>query len=143
MARSAAAPLLLLLGVGCNSYACPLACNGDTPATFVLSCSPSDLTSVTASGPCALADANPEPAGTFLSIYSPSAGLCHVTLTFATGFTQSADVTFVSRTDPEPPGCATCSPYIAPTQRTFMVSNPPTTCIEAGTEAGGDATIGD
>ena len=139
MARSPAAPLLLLLGVGCGTHnLCSGSCSVNRSATFVLSCSTTDLTSVAVSGPCASGHA-----GTSLEIESPSPGVCHVALTFATGFVYSADVTFVSQTDPEPAGCATCPPYITATQRTFMVDNPPATCIAAGTDAGRDAPIGD
>jgi hypothetical protein len=102
----------------------------------VLSCSPSDLTSVAATGPCLSADASPHPVGDWLNITSPSPGTCRVTLMFATGFTYSADVTFVSQTDPEPLGCGVCAPYIAAIQSTFEVNNPSTTCIEAGAKTG-------
>jgi len=152
MARSPAAHLpvllLLLLGVGCQSQrpACPGFCTEDQPAIFIPSCSPSDLTSVTATGPCSFGDASAsndllDAAGTSIQIGSPTPGVCHIVLTFATGFTYSADVTFVSQADQEPAGCTVCSAYVAPTQRTFVVDNPPATCIEAGTGAGGDVTI--
>jgi hypothetical protein len=70
-------------------------------------------------------------------------GVCHVELTFATGFTYSTDVTFTSQTDPEPPGCAQCPPYIGPaSQATFMVHNPSNTCVDdAGLNAGVDACM--
>jgi len=62
----------------------------------MLTCGPTDLTSVSVSGPCAVADSSvstflPNPASTSLQIGSPTAGVCHVSLTFATGFTYSAD----------------------------------------------------
>jgi hypothetical protein len=140
MPRSPAALLLLVLGIGCQGHsACTNFCFENRPAMFVLSCSPTDLTDVTASGPCSFSDASgPTVAGTSLQIGSPTPGICHVTLTFATGFTYSTDVTFVSQTTPAPPGCGGCSPYIAPTQREFAVDNPSTTYVDAGADAGVD-----
>jgi hypothetical protein len=134
---STAALILLLIGVGCRgSGPCPLACSEVGPASFVLMCNPTDLTSVTASGLCALPDASPLVAVSELTIYGRSPGVCHVVLTFASGFTYTADVNFVSQTDPEPPGCVgTCPPYITATQRTFVVDNPPETCTDGGTDA--------
>ncbi len=68
-------------------------------------------------------------------------GVCHVELTFATGFTYSTDVTFASQRDPAPPGCAQCPAYIAPSsQATFTVNNPSTTCLDAGSSEGADAS---
>ena len=134
--------LLLVLGVGCTSGppACPGFCSENTPATFTLTCSPTDLMDVSISGPCFGADAAPSTnlphaSSTSVQIGSPTPGVCHVTLTFASGFTYSADVTFVSQTDPAPSGCPTCSPYVTPTQRTFTVNNPTTTCVDAGAGA--------
>lgn len=56
-----------------------------------------------------------------VTVYSSSAGSCHIELTFATGFTYSADVTFTSQTEGLCPGCA---PYIGPTSGPFTVNNP-------------------
>ncbi len=54
------------------------------------------------------------------------AGVCHVGLTFAGGFTYSADVTFFEQSQ----GCG--PPLIQPSQGALAVSNPSTTCLEAG-----------
>jgi hypothetical protein len=66
-----------------------------------------------------------------IAIHSPRPGDCHVVLTFATGFTYSADVRFTLQTDTQPSGCQPPS-YTAPTQKAFTVNNPPETCGDAG-----------
>jgi hypothetical protein len=125
---------------GDDSDGCALGlfCNGGTDAIFDLSCGPTDLTSVVISGPCATGDASLSnhvsgSESQYVSLSSPSPGVCHVELTFATGFTYSADVTFVSESVVGP--CA-CPSSTAPTQNTFMVNNPSTTCVDAGVDAG-------
>jgi hypothetical protein len=75
-------------------------------------------------------------AGQSISINSASAGVCHVELTFATGFTYSTAVTFESQSAPKPPVC--CPLLTAPTQSTFTVNNPSTTCVDAEVDAGTD-----
>jgi len=127
-------------GTGCVLQG--IACSGVTDATFNLSCDPTDLTSVVLSGPCATGEAGlstyvvaGEP---YVHIGSLGPGVCHVQLAFSNGFTYSAEVTFVSQTDDSGPGCPPCPSYIAPTQSTFMVNNPSTTCQDAGPDAGGD-----
>jgi hypothetical protein len=145
VARCAAAlGLLVVLGGGCSPTGdCSGGCAiGD--ATFVLSCDSTDLTSVLLSGPCATGDASPSnyffgSYTSFVHVVSPSPGVCHVELTFATGFTYSADVQFTEQSDNEPSHCA-CSSYVAPvsTQSTFVVNNPSTTCVDAGLDAGED-----
>ena len=125
--------------VGCTpgSDACTVSC--PIPygfATFNLSCAATDLTNVTVSGPCATGDAGPSyyVAEQSIAINSASAGVCHVELTFATGFTYSTAVTFESQSAPNPPVC--CPLLTAPTQTMFTVNNPSTTCMDAGLDAG-------
>jgi hypothetical protein len=126
---------------GDDSEGCALGlfCNDDgTDAIFDLSCGATDLTSVVLSGPCATGDASPSnylDGGSSVIISSPSPGVCHVELTFATGFTYSADVTFVSE---GAGGQCVCPRNTAPTQTTFTVNNPSTTCLDAGLDTGGD-----
>jgi hypothetical protein len=71
---------------------------------------PADLTAVTLSGPCATNDAGASAlndylssSGAFVWFGSPTPGVCHVELTFATGFTYSTDVEFASMTHPQQP----------------------------------------
>jgi hypothetical protein len=128
---------------GYDGPPCSFGCVTAAFASFDLSCGPTDLTSVLLSGPCATGDASPSNYvdmhdTTLLSVGSPSPGVCHVELTFATGFDYSADVTFVSETDNGSPGCPLCPPFIAPTQGTFEVNNPSTTCQDAGSDAEAD-----
>ncbi len=140
VARTAAAmAILVVLGAGCGEgHACSNFETANQFAEFRLSCAPTDLTSMSVSGPCAGADASiSDPtASASLAISSPSPGVCRVTLTFATGFTYATDVTFVLQSDDD-----TCPVwhYTAPTQRTFTVNNPSTTCVDAGLDGGGDA----
>jgi hypothetical protein len=99
-------------------------------AVLDLSCSPPDLTSVAISGPCAAADASTAPSdyvrGNQITLFSGDGVECHVTLTFADGFVYSADVKFTSTTD----SCGTET--IKPTQSTFKVKAPGSTCADAG-----------
>jgi hypothetical protein len=139
-ARCAAAlGLLVVMGGGCAHYACPGFETANQSATFQLSCGPTDLVSVALSGPCSDGDASISDlaASASFGISSPSPGVCHVTLTFATGFTYSADVTFILQNDGDTPGCPVWH-YTAPTQRAFTVNNPSTTCVGTGLDAGSD-----
>lgn len=107
LARRAAALCLFVSACG-RTYDCPGNCPDGQPAIFDLSCGPTDLASVALSGPCFVADASPSnylfgPASKSVAIRSPSPGTCHVVLTFATGFTYSADVTFTLQADTAPP----------------------------------------
>src|ERR1039458_9169949 len=97
----AAVALLVVLGGGCAHYACPGFETANQPAIFQMSCGPTDLANVVVSGPCSIGDASISnlAASPWLAISSPSPGVCHVTLTFATGFTYSADVTFIAQND--------------------------------------------
>ena len=113
------------------------------PAIFDLSCGPTNVMSVTLSGACATDDTNPShyvfgPTSKSIAVRSPNPGDCHVVLTFATGFTFSADVTFTS----ELGGCAPNS-YTAPTPQTHTVDNPSDTCVlDAGSAPDGSAAGG-
>lgn len=123
---------------------CNVSCGSlSAPATFTLSCDATNLVNVVVSGPCAT-DASTLPYSVDstspqnLYVGSLSPGVCHVGLTFATGYTYSTDVTFTSVTTTG--GC--CSGTgVNPTQTNFMVNNPSTTCVDAGLEAGTDAGI--
>jgi hypothetical protein len=144
---AAALALVAIVGIGgCTStYACPGGCpSGNSPAAFDLSCGPTDLTSVILTGPCATGDTDPArylwDHGAGVSFTSPSPGVCHVELIFATGFTYSTDVTFTQVTDSSPPGCQQCPSFIAPTQGFTAVHNPSNTCVDAGLDAAGDAS---
>jgi hypothetical protein len=126
--------LLVFPEEGCSSCS---GCIGGRPATFNLSCIPGDLTSVVASGPCSMdagSDSYPGVGSSAVGVSSPSPGVCHIVLTFATGFTYSADVTFTLQTEGSCPGC---QPYIGATSGPFTVNNPSDTCIAVG--AGVDA----
>ena len=129
--RAAVVGVVVVSVAACGERTCADGCISSTSVTFNLSCGPTDLTSVVLSGPCSTLDAGPGnylvgSTGRSLEFTSPSPGLCHVVLTFATGFTYSSDVTFASRSA----GC--CPSYIAPTQPTFTVDNPSATCADAG-----------
>jgi hypothetical protein len=117
---------------------CPGGCTSDAPANFKLSCSPNDLVSVVATGPCAIPDASVShytgTAAEWLALVSSRGpGTCHVVLTFATGFTYSQDVTFVV----VPRDSCGCPSYISAQGGPFEVNNPPDTCVplaDAGAE---------
>jgi hypothetical protein len=126
------------------AVSCGLAveCPAAFPAGFELSCPHTDLVSVSLTGPCAgdagAAGYSYSGGGLFLNVESAAPGVCNVALTFGTGFTYSADVTFIaiqpsSVVDP----CAIpCRPGLPmPTQSTFMVDNPSTTCVDAEADA--------
>jgi hypothetical protein len=99
-------------------------------ATFDLSCGAADLKNFFLSpGPCAMVDAG---SSNYVSAYgniyvaSPTPGVCHVELTFATGFTYSTDVTFTAGTTP--PGCGSPLSYVGPNPIFFTVNDPSTAC---------------
>jgi hypothetical protein len=122
-------------------HPCPGACIASSSAVIQLSCALTDVTSATVTGPCA-GDAGVQslhvyPGGS-LYVWSPSTGVCHVSLTFSSGFTYETDVTFATQTDNDP-GCGNCPPYIGPTQGSFRVDNPSNTCVDAGLDGGPDA----
>jgi hypothetical protein len=137
----AAGLLVVLAGAGCGTSGNCGGCVEGALATFNLSCSPNDLVSVLASGPCAMPDAGLAwytgvGSEWSVGVGSPSPGECHVVLTFATGFTYSADVTFTSQTAES---CKGCPPYIGPTSGPFTVNNPATTCLDAAPDAAPEA----
>jgi hypothetical protein len=111
----------------------------------MLSCDSTNLTSVVASGPCAAPDAGVSSyLGRSGAVYVPSQGpgTCHVALTFATGFTYSADVTFATQPGGVcgGPQCK-CGDYVVPAAGPLAVNNPDTTCVDAGVDAGGDSGL--
>jgi hypothetical protein len=119
---------------------CPAACVEAAFAIFSLSCSPNDLISVEATGPCSMPDAGLSwYTGTatewYVAVGSRSPGTCHVLLTFESGFTFSADVTFASQNHDRTCGCP---PFIGPTSGPFIVNNPGDTCVDASTDARSD-----
>jgi hypothetical protein len=76
-------------------------------------------------------------------VESQSPGVCHIELTFATGFTYPADVTFTLHPGGVcgGPQCK-CGDYLAPTSGPFTVNNPSNTCVaipDAGDDANGPA----
>ena len=71
-----------------------------------------------------------------VSIGSRSPGVCAITLTFATGFTYSTNVTFTSQTLANLPGCPQCPAFIGPADGPFRVDNPSDTCVKAKTDGG-------
>jgi hypothetical protein len=121
---------------GCNAKACPAIAYQRRPAIFDLSCASTDLTAVDVSGPCAVADAGTSPGfyvrGGQIAISSDVAGVCHVQLTFVSGPTYSTAVTFSATVD----DCGTTS--VEPTQSTFTVDNPSSTCADGGSDARSD-----
>ena len=103
-----------------------------------LSCPNSDLASVRITGVCASVDgdlfndwtSDSGFARDFFGFGSLQPGACHFDLTFASGFTYSGDVTFSEHA----PECHTCPSYLAPSQGTFVVDNPSSTCLGDGGE---------
>ena len=138
--------LIFLFGptAGCGqSSACPGGCSSGASTKFILACSASDIVSVIVSGPCAIGDAGlssyfvgNERSSLYVSSAEP--GTCHVQLVFATGYTYAADVQFTSQPGNVPARCG-CSSYVAPTQDTFNVDNPRSTCQDAGADASTDS----
>jgi len=132
---------------GCGSD-CKIGCQGPQSATLDLSCAPAAVTVAELTGPCAPPpDATPASGFGFscplaaqtpfvdcdqVSFSSNEPGDCHVSLTFASGFTYSADVHFA--TTPATCGCGLPQgPF--PTQAVLMVNNPDAAC---GGNAHGD-----
>lgn len=135
LARGFAALGLLaaLASGGCSHRdACGVIPDPPTKAIFEPSCGVADLVAVDVSGPCATGDAStPSHAyGEWVEIASPSAGVCHVQLTFTTGFTYSADVTFTSQTAEG--DCVPSFSYVGPTQVVFPVTDPGESCMASG-----------
>ena len=136
-----------IVSVGCGTDAPAVhGCTGSCSipylaATLNLSCSATNLTNVALSGACATDSGGYySVGGQFVDVSSPSPGVCHVELTFATGFAYSTDVTFT--TPPaDPSDC--CNLVTAPTQATFTVNNPSTACVDGGIDAGDFETVTD
>lgn len=134
MTQSAVAAFLAGL---CACAVCPDKPGSERSVVFKLACSPNDLTRVVATGPCANPDAGLEwytgaTTKWIVSVPSPSPGVCHIELQFATGFTYATDVTFTSQSD----GCGS---FIGPASTPYVVNNPPDTCLasDAGDGEGG------
>ncbi len=123
---------------GCSHQDCCGGCVGDSPAVLQLSCGTTDLQSVVATGPCASYTGDG-----FVSVQSRGPGTCHIDLRFATGFTYSTDVTFMSQPGGVcgGPQCK-CPDYVAATSGPFMVNNPSDTCV-ATPDAGADVGASD
>lgn len=125
----------------CNLVAeCPVR----SAASFKLSCQQTDLVSVSLSGPCAgdagFAGYRYVAVDSAIQVDSAGPGVCHVALTFGTGFTYAADVTFVSEPAHFAP-CYVCYGGVYATQQTFEVGNPSTTCVDAGADVDGHAGV--
>jgi hypothetical protein len=140
LVRSAAFGVVAVSAGGCAE---PNPCSG--PNAFVakpqtsqileLTCGETDLASVAVSGPCATGDAGPpySVSDAFVSVTSPSPGVCHVELVFATGFTFTSDVTFVSK---PALSCGDTAVYVGPAPGVALhVNNPVTTCLDGGPDA--------
>lgn len=68
----------------------------------------------------------------YVFVRSRGPGVCHVTLTFATGFVFRSDVTFVSHVSPVTAGCGGACPtvFVPASTATIEVQNPTQTCID-------------
>ena len=78
-----------------------------------------------------LAFQTPSTSESDVTVFSAGPGVCHIELTFATGFTYSTDVTFTQVSED---GCA-CPSLFAATSGPFTVNNPSDTCVDAGLDA--------
>jgi len=129
----AALVVVAALVAGCSSGGtCGL--GADPPqAIFELSCDSTDLTNVAVTGPCETDAGAPFYVfeGSITLNGPPTAGVCHVALKFATGFTYATDVTYAFEPFPDCNGHST-DYELAPSPRTFAVNNPSTTCVDAG-----------
>jgi hypothetical protein len=133
----------LVTSVGLETTGCALGCNDGctawSTAALDLTCAPSDLQTVTATGPCA-ADGGGTfvgpPTSNLISVFSPTVGTCHVTLVFASGYTFSTNVTFAEMAGG---GCGGCPPYIGATSGPISVNNPESTCVALVLDAGSDS----
>jgi hypothetical protein len=113
---------------------CCGACPDSRPAVFNLPCSATNLQRVVATGPCATPEASTASymGNDAVFVRSQAPGLCHIELTFATGFTYSADITFAS----QPGGVCggpqcTCPDYVAPTSGPVTIGSS-MACADAG-----------
>ncbi len=111
---------------------------GGVASELDLSCTPNDLVSVALSGACAVTTDASDPrtydyggAAVYVRTYAP--GVCTVKLTFASGFVFSTDIDF----EPQPwagSACGGCPSIVAPKQSRYVVANPATTCVDAGSD---------
>jgi len=134
--------VLVVALVGCNDSddnmrdrECSLLVINNRPVGFEFACAPAQVPGVVLSGVCFVGDAGPPAYNPIrygengVAVSSLNPGLCNVELTFDTGFVFSEDVTFVLRGQSN--GCGDYT-YTAPTQGTFVVNNPDSTCVDAG-----------
>jgi hypothetical protein len=134
--------LVTVLEGGCSNNSATEPCAPlpppPTQALLWFTCNGTDLTNVNVSGPCASQDASTSQGTVGQGVYvaSASPGVCHVELTFGTGFAYATDVTFESMTRVN---CGTTEPYVGPTQQVFDVDNPSSTCVPliGASDAGG------
>jgi hypothetical protein len=141
-ALTLAAVLACLFAVfgSCTSSSVPCcdACPGSQRAVFQLTCDETDLKTVTVTGPCRTPDGGSSFAmgNGIVAIDSEDAGVCHVQLTFETGFAFTTDVSFETQSGGVcgGPQCR-CGDFVAPTSGPFAVHNPSATCVEAGIDA--------
>jgi hypothetical protein len=144
---------LALLACTSGHGDCGGMCQSVTGVTLDLSCAPAAVTKAVLTGPCAptVRDAAPSdgsggsafgfscatavktPFVDCSQVYFDASGpgVCHVELTFADGFTYSADVTY--STVPPYCGCPSISGLV-PSPATLTVNNPSATCgaLDAG-----------
>jgi hypothetical protein len=136
--------ILASVASGCGSD-CKIGCQGPQSATLDLSCAPAAVTRAELTGPCApppdaslvigglgfscpLAAQPPFVDCDQVSFSSNEPGDCHVSLTFASGFTYSGDVHFA--TTPRTCGCdLPQGPF--PTPAVLTVNNRDATCGSA------------
>lgn len=105
------------LGCGGSCGACAVS----SGASFAVSCFPSDLQSVTVTGPCASTlPGAPLNGGPYIHVPCAAEGTSHFVLQFASGFTFEHDVTFTK----ESQGCAGCAPYFQASELPVVVNNP-------------------
>ncbi len=101
------------------------------PAFFNFSCGSDDLKSLVATGPCAPDGGLSAYVGNgFATVQAQSPGVCRIELTFATGFTYSADVIFTLHPGGVcgGPQC-TCADYLMPASGPFTVNNSSDACV--------------
>jgi hypothetical protein len=134
--------LFAVFGSCTSSTDCCGSCPASQGAVFQLTCDETDLKTVTVTGPCRTPDGGSSFAmgNGIVVVDSQGAGVCHVELTFETGFAFATDVSFETRSGGVcgGPQCR-CGDFVAPTSGPFSVHNPSATCVEAGIDADADA----
>jgi hypothetical protein len=119
---------------------CCTACQEGFGATLRLACAPTEPPTAVVTGPCAVdastfaaADPGWSCSSTACYLNASTAGDCHLTLTFAGGFTYTTDVEFKEM----PQACCGCPlPYVVASPSEATIDNPISTC--ASVDAGGD-----